>query len=157
MPSRVDQVIDERKRAEKRLSDVEAELAKILAGGLSKEMTQQVGGGMYKMHLHRTDDSSNVLGFLSAISFEFTNITPIDGKPYLVVLTSSPSVQTASSTTVVLLFGNDDKRVKEAGEVLKSKLGVKGGGKGPKWSGKFMGQWKEVRECIVIEELLSTL
>jgi hypothetical protein len=35
----------------------------------------------------------------------------------------------ATSTTLVLVFGSEDVRVKEAGETLKLRLGVKSGGK----------------------------
>ncbi|GLB33757.1 putative tRNA synthetases class II (A) [Lyophyllum shimeji] len=155
VPDRVNQVVDERKRAEKRRDDVEAELARHLADELVKEMAQVPEGGLHKRHLHRTDDSANVLGFLSAISFAFTNAAASTANPHLVVLTSSPSSQSASSTTVVLLFGSDDKKVKEAGEGLKSRLGVKGGGKGTKWSGKYTGVWREAKESATLQGLLG--
>lgn len=158
VPDRVTQIVEERKRAEKRLSDVETELAAVLSRDLAKEMTQVVGDHrVYKKHIHRTDDSGNTLGFLSAVSFTFLNMTPCDGKSYLVVLTSSPPMQTMSSTTTVLVFGSDDKKVREAGEGLKSRLNVKGGGKGAKWSGKFVGVWKELRENTIVEDLLGGL
>ena len=70
---------------------------------------------------------------------------------------SSPSAQTTTSTTVVLVFGSDDKLVKEVGEGLKAKLNVKGGGKGPRWSGKFTSVWKDAREGAVVESLLGGL
>ncbi|KAF8076335.1 ThrRS/AlaRS common domain-containing protein [Lyophyllum atratum] len=157
VPDRVGQVAEERRKAEKRLDDVEVELARHLADGLVQEMTQTADGDIYKKHIHRTDDSGNVRGFLSAISFAFGNITSSNAKPHLVVLTSSPSSQSASSTTVVLLFGSDDKKVKEAGDGLKTKLGVKGGGKGVLWSGKYVGVWREAKEGVVLQDLLSGL
>jgi hypothetical protein len=53
-------------------------------------------------------------------------------KQHLVVFTSSPTSQTATSTTPVLIdiFDSEDVRVKEVGEALKLRLGVKSGGKG---------------------------
>ncbi|RDB22565.1 putative alanyl-tRNA editing protein alaX [Hypsizygus marmoreus] len=158
VPDRVNQVVDERKRAEKRLDDVETDLARFIAGDLINELSRIEGGdGVYKKHVHRTDDSGNVLGFLNAISFALSNQLSSVTKPYVVVLTSSPSMQTNTSTTVVLLVGSDDKLVKAGGEGLKSKLGVKGGGKGTKWSGKFIGVWREAKESTAIEDVLSGL
>ncbi|KAF5388254.1 hypothetical protein D9615_000369 [Tricholomella constricta] len=157
VPDRVNQVVDERKKAEKRLDDIEAELARHLAGDIAKDLAQTANGSVYKKHIHRTDDSGNVLGFLSAISFAFNNLMSSDANPYMVILTSKPSSQTSSSTTIVLVFGSDDKKVKEAGEGLKSQLGVKGGGKGLKWSGKFVGIWREAKENSALEDLLSRL
>jgi len=78
-------------------------------------------------------------------------------KPYVVVLSSSPSTQTTNSVSTVLLLGSDDAKVKFAGEGLKAKLGVKGGGKGPRWSGKFVGIWKENRENAGVAEVLHGL
>lgn len=157
VPDRVHQVLDERKKAEKRRDDVEAELARHLADELVKELTHVAEGGLYKKHIHRADDSGNNLGFLTAISSAFTNSTFSNANPHLIVLTSSPSSQSASSITVVLLFGSDDKIVKETGEGLKLKLGVKGGGKGIKWSGKYVGVWREAKESAVLSDLLANL
>ncbi|KAG6861001.1 hypothetical protein C0995_005021 [Termitomyces sp. Mi166 len=153
VPERVNQVVDERRRAEKRLSDVETELARHLARELIDGMAQKANGGFFKKVLHRTDDSGNTLGFLSAVSLAFTTLAE-SAEPYLIILGSSPSSQTTTSTTIVLLFGSDDKKVKEAGEGLKSKLGVKGGGKGLKWSGKYIGVWRE-KENVALSELLD--
>lgn len=75
--------------------------------------------------------------------------------PYIVVLSSSPSTQTATSTSTVLVFGSDEAKVKEVGDALKTKLNVKGGGKG-RWSGKFTGVWRE-KESRAVEEALGTL
>ena len=156
---RTAQVIEERKRAEKRLDFVEVELASAIAKGLVAEAKETLrdAPAVFKKHLHRTDDSANVLGFLSAISSAFLTVSPSDGSSHLVLLTSSPLVQTSSSTTVALLFGSDEKKVKEMGDALRNKLGVKGGGKGAKWSGKFIGTWKETVEGAVVEGLLSEL
>lgn len=135
----------------KRVDDVEAELAGLLARDLVGAGT---GGAV---HRHRTDDTANPLGFLNAISMAFAKEVAArqDGARYIVVLSSSPSTQTATSTSTVLIFGSDEVKVKEAGDVLKEKLNVKGGGKG-RWSGKFTGVWRE-KESRAIEEALATL
>jgi len=158
VPDRVTQVVTERKKAEKRAEDMEIELARIIAEQLVIEMNQGGADGLFKKYMSRTDDSMNVLGFLSAISVAVSDMGALKNRPYVIVLTSSPSSQTASSTTVVVVFGSDEKKVKEAGEGLKAKLGVKGGGKGVKWSGKFTGVWKkDGRESQELEGLLSRL
>ena len=145
VPERVQQVVDERRRATKRVEDLEAELAASVASEL---VAPGVMKGRIVLHKHRTDDSANALGFLSAISTAFSaRIGETEGAlPFLIVLSSSPSAQASTSTSVVLVFGSDDKAVKAAGESLKAKLSVKGGGKGPRWSGKFTGVWKDSRE-----------
>ena len=111
------------------------------------------------LHRHRVDDSANPLGFLTAISTAFMAEAAARDPPpaYTVVLSSSPSMQTGTSTTVVMVFGSDDKRVKEVGEALKTKLGVKGGGKGTRWSGKFTGVWKDSREGAAVASVLESI
>lgn len=156
VPERVSQVIDERKRAEKRVVDLESELAKTIASEQVREM-KLAARSIYKKHIHRVDDATNPLGFLNAISVALTEAAAAAGTPYLFVLTSSPSAQTSTSTSVILVFGSEEKTVKEVGEHAKSKLGVKGGGKGQRWSGKFNGVWKQGREDIVIENVLQNL
>ncbi|KAF8897493.1 hypothetical protein BD779DRAFT_1491147, partial [Infundibulicybe gibba] len=143
VPERVSQVVDERKRAEKRVVDIEEELAKFIAKGLIQEMNQE-SGELYKKHVHRTDDTSNALGFLTAISFAISNAAPT--QKHIVVLTSSPSAQTTTSGSVVMVSGSDDNRVKTLG-----------GGKGLKWSGKFTGVWKENRESALIQDILNEM
>lgn len=154
VPERVEQVVDDRKRATKRVEDLEAELAVALA----KDMLAPFDGKAEPivLHKHRVDDTSNALGFLSSISTAFVNemANRAEPVPYSVVLASSPSTQTSSTTTVVMIFGTDEKKVKEVGDILKTKLGVKGGGKGTKWSGKFTGVWKSSREGAIIDEAL---
>jgi len=150
-------VIDERRKAEKRVEDVEAELATFVAGSLVRDMG--VGDGqVFKRHVHRTDDSGTALGFLSAVSSAFVTATATSAVQmgYVLVLSSSPSSQNATSTSIVLVFGSDDKKVKAVGDGLKEKLGVKGGGKGLKWSGKFVGVWKESRENVLVSEVLAS-
>ncbi len=157
VPERVEQVVEDRKRATKRVEDTESELAGLLA----KEILRSAGhakNAPIVLHNHRIDDTSNALGFLSSISTAFINeiaSLPTPGSQHLIVLSSSPSTQTSSSTTVVMVFGTDEKKVKEVGDILKSKLGVKGGGKGTKWSGKFTGVWKDAREGATVEKAIA--
>ena len=157
VPERVAQVVEERKKSEKRVVDIEMELARQIARDLVAKITNEDGTASY--HLHRIDDSNNALGFLSSIAFAVTDMisTLKNLKPYVVVLSSSPSTQTTNSVSTVLLLGSDDAKVKIAGEGLKAKLGVKGGGKGPRWSGKFVGVWKENRENVGVAEVLDGL
>ena len=56
------------------------------------------------------------------------NLTKNIARP--IVLPSSPSVQTAPTVGIVLVIGSNEGNVKEVGDALKSKLNVKGGGKG---------------------------
>lgn len=157
VPERVEQVVEERKKVVKRVEDVETELAAFIA----KDIFGHVASGGPEgtcLHRHRIDDSANPLGFLNAISMAFANeiASKPDSPSYLIVLSSSPSSQATSSTSVVLIFGSDEKKVKEVGEGLKSKLNTKGGGKGTRWSGKFTGVWKDGREAALVEEVLKT-
>jgi misacylated tRNA(Ala) deacylase len=149
--------VDERKKAEKRVDDVGVELAGLIAEQLATEMNNGGDNGMFKKHLSRTDDTVNPLGFLSAISFAVSDMEAFKERPHIIILTSSPSSQTASSTTVVFVFGKDEKTVKAAGDELKARVGVKGGGKGTKWSGKFIGAWKRGERGQELEDLLSRL
>lgn len=155
VPDRIGLVVDERKRAEKRVDDLEFELAKHLAGDVWQEMKSSEAA-LFVKHVHRTDDSVNPLVFLSAITTAFANIIPAE-RPFVLVFSSSPSSQTSMSTSVLLVFGSDEKRVKQAGDLLKGKLNVKGGGKGTRWSGKFTGVWRENREDTVISEVLEAI
>lgn len=153
VPTRVEQVIDERKRAEKRVDDLESELAKYIAKGVAEEMGQ-LSGLVFSKHIHRVDDSVNPLGFLSAIATAFTGATCTESQ-YLLILSSTASTQCVTGTSVLLILGSDEKQVKETGGLLKEKLSVKGGGKGPRWSGKFTGVWKAGREDAVISDILQ--
>ena len=161
VPERVAQVVEERKKSEKRVVDIEIELAQQIARDLVTKITNE-DGVTFKYHSHRIDDSNNALGFLSSIAFAVTDMVATTSalknlKPYVIVLSSSPSTQTTNSVSTVLLLGSDDAKVKVAGEGLKAKLGVKGGGKGPRWSGKFVGVWKENREDTGVAEVLHGL
>jgi len=148
-------VIDERRKIEKRVEDVEGELARFIAEAFVRDMGVS-DGQVFKRHVHQKDDSGTALGFLSAASSAFIAASAASGVQagYVIVLSSSPSSQSAMSTSVVLVFGSDDKMVKEVGDGLKEKLGVKGGGKGTKWSGKLVGVWKEGREDVLIDGVL---
>ena len=152
VPERVQQTVDDRRRADKRVNDVESELAGCIGKGLVDEMIKDTrdGAGSWKKHLHRTDDSSNSLGFLSSIVFAISDNVKARGivSSYLIVLSSSPSAQTPNSLNTILVTGSDEQKVKELGNVLKTKLGIRGGGKGSRWSGKLSGVWKDTNETV---------
>ncbi|KAF4575195.1 hypothetical protein EYR40_005070 [Pleurotus pulmonarius] len=151
VPERVSQVIDDRRRAEKRVDALETELAATIASGLVVELKTNGVDQLFKKSIHRTDDSLNPLAFLNAILLAFSNALP-PSAPYLCVLSSSPS---SSSSAVVLVIGSDEKLVKQAADLVKEKVGVKGGGKGSRWSGKFTGAWKRDVQEAAIEGILS--
>jgi misacylated tRNA(Ala) deacylase len=157
VPERITQVIEERRRAEKRITDLELELAKNIANGMMLGMNAMSDNTrpIYTKHVHRVDDTTNGQGFLNAISLAF--IAEQSSSPYLFVLSSSPSSQTPTSANVIVVFGSDEKKVKDAGEALKSRLSVKGGGKGARWSGKFTGVWKQGREDSIVEDVLRNI
>ncbi|KAL0950042.1 hypothetical protein HGRIS_010050 [Hohenbuehelia grisea] len=159
VPERVNQVVDERRRGDKRVDALEGELARLIAADIVQKLGAAHGGAVPVLHLHRSDDSANPLGFLSAISMALSDILPNANlaNGFLIVLSSSPLTQTVSSVTVVLVCGTDDKLVKTSGDALKSKLGVKGGGKGTRWSGKYTGVWKAERENIAVDEILKSV
>jgi misacylated tRNA(Ala) deacylase len=149
-------VVEERKRAEKRVEDLEAELAAFVAKDIVKQGADHEKE-LFTIHKHRNDDT---LGFLSAVSANIAtewSAGPSPSRPYLIVLSSSPTSQTTTSTSLVVIFGSSDAKVKEVGDALKSKVGVKGGGKGNKWSGKFIGVWKMPKEGAAIAEVLEKL
>lgn len=89
VPDRVALVVEERKKAEKRSQDVEEELAKYIAADLRSELDKAEAATPFVKHVHRTDDSSSALAFLSTISTHLVGSAPQD-KTYLVVLSSSP-------------------------------------------------------------------
>ena len=154
---RVSQLVEERKKAEKRVSDVELELADHIAKGLLASLAApNTEGDIFHQNFHRLDDSSNSLGFLGSVASAFVSQLPPDNKtPYLIVFSSSPSNQTSSSVTTVLVLGSNEADVKILGDSLKSNLGVKGGGKGPRWSGKYVGIWKESKESSAVDAALK--
>ncbi|KAJ7781284.1 ThrRS/AlaRS common domain-containing protein [Mycena metata] len=150
VPERVQQFVDERKNATKRIEDVELEVAKYIATDLIRDM--QGVSGVFKKYLHRTDDSPSALNLLTAISSAFASMTGTEAS-YLIVLSSSPSAQTQTNNNVFFVIGSDDKHVKVVGDGLKTKLGVKGGGKGLKYSGKLVGVWKGKDD--IVDDILS--
>ncbi|KAF5393568.1 hypothetical protein D9757_000068 [Collybiopsis confluens] len=155
VPDRVRQVVEERKKADKRVSELELELAKSISAGLVNESTDDKQ--LFKRYVHRTNDSSNPLGFLSSIASAFSEQMANFSTPYLLVLTSAPAVQTLSSSSIIMVVGSDDKLVKCAGDALKSQLEVKGGGNGLRWSGKRMGVWKEHKEGGLVDSILKAI
>lgn len=161
-PERVALVVEESRRREKRVEDLERELAGALARRLAEEMAQwrAAGGeGEWVRCLSRTDDSQTAQAFLQAVTLAFAALVSEWADTtcrFTLLLVSSPSSQTSSSTTVVMLFGAEEKRVKAAGEELKKQFKtLKGGGKGSRWSGKFVGVWLADREGKTASALLS--
>ena len=154
-PDRVALVLDESKKREKRVEDVERELGDALGRRLADEMLEwqrnSHGDVEWTKYVGRTDDASSALSFLQSIASAFVaHLPPATGSAshrYALLLTSSPSSQTSASTTVVMLIGSEDKRVKEIGDELKKQFKtLKGGGRGARWSGKSVGVWLEERE-----------
>ncbi|KAI0796846.1 Threonyl/alanyl tRNA synthetase [Abortiporus biennis] len=168
VPSRVEQVIDERKKSSKRVEELEKELSLYVAKDLLDHMPapslwhastidgKDVPIPTIPVYRHRSDDSSNPLSFLTSISQTFSSLPNIP-KDFLVVFTSSPSAQSSQCTTTLLLFSsqNLEGKVKAVGDELKKRLDVRGGGKG-RWSGKWVGVWKEEREGNVVRDILRT-
>ncbi|KAI0082457.1 alanyl-tRNA synthetase domain-containing protein [Panus rudis PR-1116 ss-1] len=154
VPERVEQVIDDRSKATKRVDDIEAELAAYVAKDVVNSAAKRESG-LLVTHRHRTDDSSNALAFLSAVSSVIQSEVKDSG--YLVVLSSSPSMQSVTGTTVVMVSGSSEQHVKLVGDALRGKLSVRGGGKGVKWSGKFTGVWQEHREGKIVDEILAEI
>lgn len=167
VPARVSQVVDERRKADKRVEDLESELARSIGSNLANEMIRALPElnsekKVYVKHYHRTDDPSRALTFLQTITSSFLASLTTGGDsevtlPYILILTSSGAAQTSTSTTSVLVLTSDDARTKAAGDALKAKLGVKGGGRGVRWSGKWTGVWKEAKENTLVEEILQNL
>ena len=159
LPERVAVVVEESKRREKRVDDLERELAGVLGVQLAEEMIQwrraAGSGDAWVKFISRTDDSLSVQPFLQAVTLTFAAHLSVQDR-YTLLLVSSPSSQTSSSTTVVMVFGDEDKRVKAVGEDLKRQFKtLKGGGKDSRWSGKFVGVWLPNREGKMVSSLLS--
>jgi misacylated tRNA(Ala) deacylase len=147
---RTKQVLEDRRLLDKRVNALEAELAQRLA---DMHITMLKSGSPVR-HEHRVDDSTGALAFLGLIAAQVaTNAEPeLD---YLLVLSSCSSAQSQSSTSVIVVVGSDEARVKAVGNGLKTKLAVKGGGKGTRWSGKFTGVFKDSKEGSIIRELIT--
>ena len=161
VPTRVSQAIEERRRADKRAEELEFELARLVADGFMNEMKRSEITPFVK-HYHRVDDPSRALAFLQSIATAFiacaSSLAEATGhaQPYTIVFTSSPPEKRSTSVTTVLVLGSDDGRAKAVGEALKAQLGVKGGGRGERWSGKWIGVWREAKEGATVGEILKT-
>lgn len=156
VPDRVTQVVSERKQAEKRVEELELELAKRISLELLGELYARPHTGIFLKHMHRTDVSAN-LGFLSSISLAFSESLSKSADPatsFLIALSSS-SVQGNSS--VIWVCGSDAKQVKELGDNLKLNLGVKGGGQGTKWSGKLTDVAWTSRQDDLVGKAIDTV
>lgn len=140
VPSRVSQVVEDRRRLDKRAEEIESELSKSVANELKRETEAREASqnAMFTKYYHRTDDPASALSCLQAIASSFASSMASSSR-YIVVLTSSPSSQSVGSVTTVLLASPDEGLVKSVGDALKLKLGVKGGGRGTRWSGKWRG------------------
>ncbi|KAN0126766.1 ThrRS/AlaRS common domain containing protein [Russula decolorans] len=161
-PERVTLVVEESKRREKRVDDLERELAGSLGRQLAEEMAQwrAAGGeGEWARCLSRTDDSQTARALLQAVTLAFAAYVPKQADTtcqFTLLLVSSPSSQTPSSTSVIMLFGAEENRVKTVSDELKKQFKtLKGGGKGCRWSGKFVGVWLADRESKTASALLS--
>ncbi|KAJ7591114.1 ThrRS/AlaRS common domain-containing protein [Mycena floridula] len=150
---RVTQVVTERKQADKRVEDLELELAKYIAADLLDKI--KAAEGIFIKHIHRNDVSSNPLGFISSIGLVLADLcSQLPESPrYLIVISSSPHAQTTSTVSVICAFGSELKQTKEAGDALKTRLGIKGGGQ-KQWSGKLVGVWKH---DLLVEDALQSL
>ncbi|TFK28783.1 alanyl-tRNA synthetase domain-containing protein [Coprinopsis marcescibilis] len=157
LPDRLSQVIDDRKKAEKRLGDLEIELAERIGQDIAQELAKSEEQQLFTDYLQRVEDSTNALGFLSAIATAVCTAVAankLESRRFLVALSSTPSSQTVTSLTTVMLVGSENEDVKKAGDALKAKLGIKGGGKGSRWSGKYTGVWNRGKDGEIVEEVL---
>lgn len=142
IPERLAFEADGRRKAYKRTEELEDEVAKFIVKDLLDEQRRAcltaVDKHRFLAFRHRYESSPNPLGLLSAIHTIWL-ASPAASTSFLIVLVSS-GVQTSSNNAVVLMFGSDVIEVKELGDKLKAK-GIRGGGKGGKWSGKTEN-WK---------------
>lgn len=154
VPERVNQAVDERRRLDKRAEELETELAKIVSAQL---LIGSSGSEVIKRHYHRNDEPTRALGFLQAIASSCLSAAEGSARSYCLVLTSSPVSQTSTSVTSVLIVSPNEKLVKTVGDLLKSEMSVRGGGKGTRWSGKWTGVWKDAKEGKLVEEILDRI
>ncbi len=161
LPDRVTIVVEESKRREKHIDDLEHELAGVVGVQLAEEMAQwraSGGGGEWVKFVSRTDDLPSAQPFLQTIALTFA--AHLSGQSdstgrYTLLLASSPLLN-------ILIFNcrygfrGQDKHVKAIGEELKRQIEtLKGGGKGVRWNGKFVGVWLAEREGKMASSLLS--
>jgi len=135
---------DGRKKANKRAEELESEVAGFIVKELRDALENQADESRFTKYYQRQDSSSNPLALLNMVEQSWSSMAI--SKPYLIVLVST-GTQTSSKNAVILIFGSDEKEVKEIGDKLKAK-GIKGGGKG-KWSGKTDNWKKEIGTMIV--------
>jgi misacylated tRNA(Ala) deacylase len=131
VPDQISQVVDERKSSEKRVTDLASQLVLIVA----REFLPSATRAIEERALARVHRNNDPLVCLADIASEFVRLCTVSeytSNQYFVVGPSSHASHTATSTTPVLVFGSDDVHVKEVGETLKLKLGVKRGGKSPR-------------------------
>lgn len=106
VPARAAQEFDGRRRSEKRVMDLEAEIAESIAHGLVDELKlrEEVHAHdpprMLQLTHHRTDDSPNALAMLDAVQKAFVASTKVSGM-YVVALSCSPTLQNASATSTL--------------------------------------------------------
>jgi len=96
----------------------------------------------------------NALGFLSSVAFVLSAAIPPEDKRHY-VCPGSPSTQTTGSVCTVLVLGSDEMKAEAVRDGLKVKFGVKGRRKGPRWSGRYIGVWKESRGNDTIDGVLE--
>lgn len=141
---------DGRRKGNKRTEELETELAAYIVKELERER-QALPSERTKFvsFKHHSGSSSNPLNFLTLIQFSW-RANPASSMPYLLLLAES---QKSEGNTVVLVIGSDDNDVKRLGDKLKAG-GIKGGGKGGKWSGKT-DNWKRLGGDEWIQSILS--
>jgi misacylated tRNA(Ala) deacylase len=144
-----------RRKAFKRAEELEEEVAKFVVKDLLDEQQRMSANDAdkhrYTAFRHRQDSSSNPLGLLNTIHSAWS--ASAASTHFLIILVSS-GLQTSSNSAVVLIFGSDEKEVKQLGDKLKAK-GIKGGGKPGKWSGKT-DNWKTIGGDEWVKGLLES-
>lgn len=144
----------------KRAEELSTELVQLVALGLAREMeSNEDHQEVYSKHYHRTDDPAEALPFLQLLSSAFNNILTSSScdRCFILVLSSSAASQSSNSISTIIINSSDTRMVQAVGDNLKTHLGVKGGGKGTRWSGKRIGVWKEAKEGAVVTEILDQL
>ncbi|EJD48614.1 ThrRS/AlaRS common domain-containing protein [Auricularia subglabra TFB-10046 SS5] len=151
VPARAAQEFDGRRKSEKRIMELEAEIARSLATELLQRLHSASNGDIQYLVHHRSDDSPYALALLDEVQKSFIPQAEAS-RQYVVALSCGPS--SGTGTTVALVFGSaaEEAAVKRVGETLKA-AGVKGGGKGPRWSGKILpgAAWDEGSLLAAVE------
>lgn len=151
IPERLTFETDGRRKGNKRVEELEAELAAYMVRDLERDSHQALLKGHEKFvaFKHYSGSAANPLNFLTSIQFAW-NASSASSSPFLLVLAESSK---SDGTTVVMIIGSDENDVKSFGDKLKAK-GIKGGGKGGKWSGKT-DDWKRLDGDQFIQTLLN--